>query len=181
MNIWLYIFVVTFIFVFIKTVASFIIGDIDVDFDADGDVDFDISSMLSFKGILHFLLGISTYLSLIAKLNTSNFGFDTCYNYQWYHYVIGIFIGMIFMFALFKLYQLMMKFNHYNNKNPDFNNCNCSILINNGNGIYTVLAKTPLGTYKINAKSTGLVDNLEIGNEYKLIYDNNSKEYFLNN
>ena len=181
MNIWIYVFLITGIFFIVKTIASFIFGDIDVDFDADGDVDFDVSSMLSFKGILHFLLGLSSYLTLIARFNSNDFDFNTYYNYQWWHYVIGIFIGFIFTFVLFKLYQLMMKLNHYNNDNPNFNNCDCSILINNGNGLYTVLVKTPSGTYKTNAKASNLDNNLKIGDNYKMIYNKDSNEYFLNN
>ena len=62
-------FFVTLAFFIIKTIISFVFGDIDIDFDADGDVDFDVSSMLSFKGILHFLLGFSTYLAALARFN----------------------------------------------------------------------------------------------------------------
>lgn len=180
MNIWYIVFFVAFAFFIIKTIISLCLGDVDVDFDSDGDVDFDLSSMFSFKGILHFILGISTYMSIIAKFDPGYTGYGY-YNYTWYHYLIGIGIGFLFMFLLFKLYQLMMKLNHSNTKNPNFDNCDCSILINNGGGSYTVLVRTPLGTYKINARANGLIDNLKIGDEYKVIYHKDYKEYFLNN
>lgn len=179
-NFWFYVFAISFAFFLIKTIASFCFGDIDVDFDADGDTDFDISSMLSFKGVLHFFLGLSTYLSLVAKLDSNYTGWGS-YDYTWYHYVIGLGVGLIFMFILYKLYQLMMKLNHTNTSNPDYNNCDCSILINNGKGYYTVLVRTPLGTYKTNARALGEVDNLEIGSEHKIIYDEETKQYILNN
>ena len=82
-------------FFIVKTIISWVFGDIDFDFDADGDIDFDLSSVLSFKGILHFLLGFSTYLSAIARFDSS-YSTDTIYQFSIMNYIIAIIIGIIF-------------------------------------------------------------------------------------
>ena len=72
---WYYIlFVIVFVIFIIKNIISWIAGEIDVDFDLDENIDYDISSMFSFKGIIHFLLGFSSYLSLNGYFygNTNN-------------------------------------------------------------------------------------------------------------
>ncbi len=48
----------------IKLAISLFAGDIDIDIDFDGDSDFDTSSAFSFKGLIHFLMGFSSYLLL---------------------------------------------------------------------------------------------------------------------
>lgn len=168
------------IFFIVKTLITVIFGDIDIDFDFDGDIDFDISSMFSFKGILHFLLGFSSYLAIIAKFYSTP---GVLYQFQWYHYVIAFCIGIIFMVVLFDLYKLMMKLNHFNSNNIDVNNYNCSILIDNGivdndNKIfgYTVLVNTEVGSRKISVLSDK--NNLAIGSEHK-IYKNEQGIYYI--
>ena len=178
---WYYIlFYITLIFFVVKTIITLSFGDTDIDFDADGDVDFDVSSMFSFKGILHFLFGFSTYLSLIAKFDTD---VSVTGNLSWIHYVIGIIVGIIFMCGLYMLYRLMMKFNHYDINNLDVYNYPCTILINNGLSdsnnntySYTVLINTEAGSRKINVISDK--PNLKIGGEYK-IYKNNQGIYYI--
>ena len=46
----------------IKLIISIFGGDFDMDVDFDGNTDFDSSSAFSFKGLLHFLVGFSSYL-----------------------------------------------------------------------------------------------------------------------
>ena len=43
----------------IQFILSFILGDFNIDVDFDGDSDFDSSSVLSFKVLIHFLMGFS--------------------------------------------------------------------------------------------------------------------------
>ena len=76
-------------FFIIKTLISFFVGDTDIDFDVDGDIDFDISTLFSFKGILHFLLGFSSFLTVEEK-------FGEVSSMNTYHYLIAIVIGLIF-------------------------------------------------------------------------------------
>lgn len=136
----------------LKTLISIFFGDIDLDVDFDGDTDFDTSTLFSFKGILHFLLGFSTYLVGIARLNVNS---ATDFEFAWYHYLIATFVGFLLMIMLYYSYKLMMKFNHYSDSKLNLTNYTCSILNYNGkvdNDIhsYTVLVNTEQGSQKIN-------------------------------
>ena len=154
-------------FFIVKTIISWVFGDIDFDFDADGDIDFDLSSVLSFKGILHFLLGFSTYLSAIARFDTS-YSTDTIYQFSIMNYIIAIIIGIIFTVGLWYLYTLMMKLNHSSSENPDFVGCSCNVLANLGNGKYVVLIKTPSGTFKKTVSHKSNIKHASIGEEYRI-------------
>ena len=102
-----------------------------MDFDSDGDIDFDISSMLSFKGILHFLLGFSSYLAATVRFDKTYNNIGT-YQFTWDNYVVAFIVGLAFMYGLWHLYKFMGKLNHYNLNNLDVNGYNATILINNG-------------------------------------------------
>lgn len=73
-------------------------GDAELDIDFDGEWDIDTSSLLSFKGLIHFAMGFSGWLMLTGKVTT----FTVC---------IGIAIGVLFVIALYYLYKLCMKLN----------------------------------------------------------------------
>lgn len=149
-------------FFIIKTLISFFAGDTDIDFDVDGDIDFDISTLFSFKGILHFLLGFSSFLTVEEK-------FGEVSSISPYHYLIAIVIGLIFTICLFYLYKLMMKLNHGNSNEIDINGCTCSILINLNDGHYKVLVNTPVGL--IEKIITSNDHNLKIGSLHKISKD----------
>lgn len=176
---WYYIlFFVSFGFFIIKSLISWIFGDIDVDFDFDGDVDFDISSMFSFKGLLHFLIGFSTYLSVTARLLGDK---DAVYHFTVAQYIVGALIGIGFMFIMFFAYKMMAKLDH-NSEEIDLNGQTCSILINNGpiselEYSYTVLVNTVCGSRKITVLSKA--SNLAIGSEHT-IYTNKQGIYYIN-
>lgn len=72
-------------------------GDTELDVDFDGEGDFDTSSLLSFKGLIHFAMGFSGWLMLVDKVNIFTIS-------------IGIAIGILFMVILYYLYKLCMKF-----------------------------------------------------------------------
>lgn len=82
----------------VQFVLSFILGDFDIDVDFDGNSDFDSSSILSFKGLIHFLMGFSGWLMLIGKVTLI-------------HIIIGILFGIVFIVLLYYIYKLCMKFN----------------------------------------------------------------------
>ena len=170
---WYYIlfFIVLAIFLF-KTIVSLIAGDIDVDFDLDGDIDFDISSMFSFKGILHFLLGFSSYLSLIGYFysNTKIIFVD---------YAIAIIVGFAFMIGLYYLYKLMMKFNHINHDNPDFSGMDCTVLTNLGNGSYVVMINTPQGSFKKTMNHMNNNKDISVGSQLRIAKDMSNNEYII--
>lgn len=175
---WYYIlFFVSFGFFIFKSLISWLFGDLDIDYDFDGDVDFDISSIFSFKGLLHFLIGFSTYLSIIARLlGTTN----EVYHFKVEHYIIASLIGLAFMLIMFFAYKMMSKLNH----TPDeinLNNQVCSILINNGpcselEYSYTVLVNTVCGSRKVNVISKR--SNLQIGSEH-VITENEQGIYYI--
>ena len=157
-------------FFVVKTIITQVFGDIDVDFDADGDVDFDVSSMLSFKGILHFLLGFSTYLAATAKFDRTYDAIGT-YQFNIWHYVIASIIGVGFMILLWYLYKIMMKLNHSNQDNPDFNGCECSVLTHLYDGNYVVLIKTALGTFKKTMRHIDNKNDIPIGTVLQVTRD----------
>ena len=164
-------FITVFVLFAIKLIISWSAGDFEIDVDLDGVDDFDASSAFSFKGLVHFLLGFSSYLFLRAnmaevdKINgVAQFGIMD--------YMIATIIGVILMFALFYGYKLAMKANN-SSKNPQdlVNNCKGIIYINLGNGQYSVEAHTLAGTTNVTAFYSG--DDLEPGTEVTLVKEAN--------
>ena len=160
---WYYIlfFIVIVIFM-LKSAISFIAGDMDIDYDLDGDVDFDVSSMLSFKGILHFLIGFSSYLSIIGYVHTQH---NETYQLSIWSYIGAFIVGVIFMIGLGYVYMLMKKLNHSNEDNPNFDNCKCTILTDYNNGYYDVLIMTYQGTLKRKLERYDKYIKFNIGDE----------------
>lgn len=72
-------------------------GDTELDVDFDGEGDFDTSSLLSFKGLIHFAMGFSGWLMVTKEVNA-------------YTICIAIVIGILFMVLLYYLYKLCMQF-----------------------------------------------------------------------
>ena len=75
----------------IQFVLSIFFGDID----ADVDVDADISSVVSFKGLTHFGIGFGWYMYLAGNTEIQS-------------YIIGILVGLFFVFAVWFLYKLSL-------------------------------------------------------------------------
>lgn len=149
----------------IKLIISIFGGDFDMDVDFDGNTDFDSSSAFSFKGLLHFLVGFSSYLFAKNKIYNTEFSY--------LDYIIAFICGICFMIILFYGYKLAMKANN-SPKNPEdlINNSKGIIYINLGNGQYSVQAHTLSGTINVTAFYSG--DNLEPGTEVTLIKENNN-------
>lgn len=72
----------------IQFIMSIFFGDLDI----DTDVDTDIGSVLSFKGLTHFCIGMGWYM-YISK------GSDIM------SYVAGILVGLVFVLILWYLYK----------------------------------------------------------------------------
>lgn len=72
----------------IQFVLSIFFGDLD----ADVDVDTDISSVVSFKGLTHFGIGFGWYMYLAGNTEIQS-------------YVVGILVGLFFVFAVWFLYK----------------------------------------------------------------------------
>lgn len=87
----------------LQTLLSFFAGDADVDVDFDGDVDGIGSDILSFKGLIHFLMGFSGWLMLNDQL-----GCDTGV----WSSIIACGVGLLFMVLLYFTYKMCMKLQH---------------------------------------------------------------------
>lgn len=86
----------------VQFILSWFGGDTDLDVDLDGELDMDVSDVVSFKGLVHFLMGSFGWLSL--KNMTSNI--------EWYDYLIALVIGILFVVILYYLYKLCLKLQH---------------------------------------------------------------------
>lgn len=68
--------------------------DIDVDFDGDGDLS--MSDLVSFKGLIHFLMGFSGWLMLQGSTS-------------WVCIIFAIFVGVLFAVMLALIYKLALR------------------------------------------------------------------------
>ena len=165
-------FITVFSLFAIKLIISWFIGDFEIDVDLDGVDDFDSSSAFSFKGLLHFLLGASSYLLLRSNMQNID-KINGVAQFGTMDYMFATICGVILMVALFFGYKFAMKANA-SPKTPDelIHNSVGTIYLNLGNGKYSVQAHTKAGT--INVTAFYSKDDLEIGNNVTLIKDGNT-------
>ena len=78
-------------------IIRFILSWVGADFDVDADVD--ISDVISFKGLTHFLMGFSGWLSVKSYIT---------HNVMWYDYLIALILGVIFVILLYFVYKLLI-------------------------------------------------------------------------
>ena len=78
-------------------IVQFILSWFGGDFNIDADIDF--GDIVSFKGLIHFLMGATGWLCLR----------DFSGSILWYDYIIAVICGLSFMIMLFYLYKLLMK------------------------------------------------------------------------
>lgn len=88
----------------LQFIISWVAGELDVDF--DGDADFDIGDVVSFKGLIHFLMGWTSIKQLLG------------YEITWVDWLIGFFIGLVFVFMLYHLYKFCMKLQNFPTDEP---------------------------------------------------------------
>lgn len=79
-------------------IVRFILSWIGGDFDINADLD--LSDVVSFKGLTHFLMGFSGWLSVKSF---------TTHNIMWYDYLIAFILGVIFVIILYYVYKFLMK------------------------------------------------------------------------
>lgn len=89
---WLIALVATGVFV-VQFVISVFFGEVDVDIDGDADADTDMSSIVSFKGLVHFGIGFGWTMVLAGNASLANI-------------LTAVVIGLVFVFVLWKLYVL---------------------------------------------------------------------------
>ncbi|WP_455585294.1 hypothetical protein [Bacteroides sp.] len=122
-NIFLIIALVTTGIFLVQFVLSIFFGD----FDADTDVDTDIGSVVSFKGLTHFGIGFGWYMYLQGNTDLAT-------------YVIGILVGLVFVFVVWFLYKKAYQLQQTNRAEgtEQLVGRECTIYFNQGEGKYTV-------------------------------------------
>jgi hypothetical protein len=78
----------------LSTISSLFFGDFDLDLGVDGG--FLLSDIVSFKGLLHFVLGFTLSLTLFGGITTTSV-------------ITGVASGLVFVLALYYLYKLLHK------------------------------------------------------------------------
>ena len=78
-------------------IIRFILSWVGADFDVETDLD--VSDIVSFKGLTHFLMGFSGWLSVKSY---------TTHNVMWYDYLIALILGIIFVILLYFVYKLLI-------------------------------------------------------------------------
>lgn len=113
----------------LQFVISWVAGEFDVDVDFDGDADFDIGDVVSFKGLIHFLMGFGGWTATKQLLGNQ---------VTWIDWLIGFFIGLVFVFMLYHLYKFCMKLQNLPTDEPMVNlvNRTATIYLNLGDGRY---------------------------------------------
>lgn len=96
----------------LQFIISWVAGEFDVDVDFDGDADFDVSDVVSFKGFIHFFMGFGGWTSIKQLLG---------YEVTWIDWLIGFFIGLVFVFMLYHLYKFCMKLQNLPKDEPKTN------------------------------------------------------------
>jgi hypothetical protein len=86
------------IIVYAIFIIRFILSWFGSDFDFDDDLD--VGDVVSFKGLTHFLMGSTGWLSLKSIIT---------HNIQWWDYLIALGLGILFVIILFYIYKLMCK------------------------------------------------------------------------
>jgi hypothetical protein len=98
-NFWGWLFIITAAIVLIQLIMSIINGtDLDIDLDGDGIGDFDLGTIVSPKGIMHFIFGGSGYLTLAGK---------SMWNLKGYLIAFGV--GLLVAGIMFLVYYGMSK------------------------------------------------------------------------
>ena len=78
-------------------IIRFILSWVGADFDVETDLD--VSDIVSFKGLTHFLMGFSGWLSVKSYIT---------HNVMWYDYLIALILGVIFVILLYFVYKLLI-------------------------------------------------------------------------
>lgn len=170
-------FIITFLIFGIKLVLSWFLGDFDLDMDFDDVDDFDPSIVFSFKGLLHFLMGVSSYLFLRANLSAID-KVNGIEQFGLLDYMFATVCGVIFVICLYFGYKLALKANQKPLTPEDLiDNSRGTIYLNLNNGNYSVEAHTSAGTINVLAQSDQ--NDLLPGTEVILSQNKNTKKISL--
>jgi hypothetical protein len=146
-----------------QLIGSIVLGGFDLDGDASG-ADFDFSSIVSPKGILHFLFGASWYLVLVQPLRSNM-------DWLWYDWVISIIIGLVASLIVIAIYYWLSKLacEKKEEVGEELVGRMCNVYLNNYNGNYdcTVISSETLKHIQVTSKSKNL--DLTVGTPVKII------------
>lgn len=81
----------------IQFILSLFGAETDLDIDLDGDADFSIGDLVSFKGLIHFLMGLTGYLMVTGECTTLTV-------------ILGCLVGIALVWILYWTYRLIMHF-----------------------------------------------------------------------
>ena len=168
-NFWGWLFIITAAIVVIQLIMSIINGtDLDLDLDGDGVADFDLGTLVSPKGILHFLFGGSGYLTLVGPHGWTVWG-----------YLLAIVVGLVVAAVLFLVYYGMSKLADEKRQEEgnelvgrsgvvylplNFGTYEISVVRNGRNQTLTVISKSRREDYKTGTSVT--IVSFEDGNYY---------------
>jgi len=173
---WYYIlFVLSLVWFLFRGLLSLIVGEVEADFNFDGDVDSDLSGLLSPKGLLHFCIGFSTYLSVVGFLNTKSL--YVLYSFTTLQYVWAVLIGLCTTLLLFFLYKLTLKADHYNNEQINFDGMTGKITENHQDGTFHVNVSTNFGVRSVKVKQD-TEGTFHVGDFVKLMLDKETNTYY---
>ena len=136
----------------LQFIISWVAGEFDVDVDFDGDADFDVSDVVSFKGFIHFFMGFGGWTSIKQLLG---------YEVTWIDWLIGFFIGLVFVFMLYHLYKFCMKLQNLPKDEPKTN------LVGRTATIYVHLGE---GCHLASVNISGALREVEVVSLNKKIY-----------
>lgn len=119
-TIFLYVALVATAIFLIQFIISLFFGDIDADVDTN--FDFDLGSLISFKGLTHFCIGMGWYMFLSGGADALSYG-------------IGILVGLVFVFILWFLYRkaYQLQKERKPEKTEAFLGRECTIYMHSGN------------------------------------------------
>lgn len=154
-------------------IIRFLLSLFGGDFELDVDSDISISDVVSFKGLTHFLMGSSGWLSLKSL---------TTHNIVWYDYIIAIIVGIIFIIILYFVYRLMMSLESKGAllKDKDLEGKAGKVYLNSGKDQegwyhYIVTVENGNGTTEVDVHSTN--GNYKVGD--RVILKTFQGDYFI--
>lgn len=147
--------------------------NLDVDINGDGFGDFDLGTLISPKGIIHFLFGASWYLVLIKPLRLDG--------WLWYDWLISIGVGIVTSLLVVLLYYWMSKLECDKKRETGEKLVGraATIYFNSGNGNYDVSIVCSGMTTTIQVTSISKKLDYKVGESVELVkYENGI--YFIN-
>lgn len=131
-------------FFIIQFILSWIGGDFEVD------TDLEISDIVSFKGLIHFLMGYSSWLILRSKLG----------ELIWTDYLFAALFGIVFVIILYYIYKSFLKLENKPKplSNSELVGKSATVYISNGidsDGFYNyiITCNNGIGFVELSAKS----------------------------